>query len=106
MHVENRTGDPAANPYLYLASQVASGLDGMRRELDPGEPAEEPYRADATPLPASLMDAVAALKSDAFFREAFGDTFVDYVLRLKGFEIGRFLQHVTDWEHREYFEMY
>ena len=52
------------------------------------------------------MDAVAALGSDAFFREAFGDTFVDYILRLKRFEIGRFLQHVTDWEHREYFEMY
>lgn len=106
VHVENRIGDPAANPYLYLASQAASGLDGIRHELDPGAPSEEPYTADATPLPASLMEAVAALRADPFFREAFGDVFVDYVLRLKGFEIDRFLQHVTDWEHREYFEMY
>jgi len=105
-HVENRVGDPAANPYLYLASQVASGLDGIRRELDPGPPAAEPYKADASRLPASLMEAVRELQADAFFRKAFGPTFVDYLVQLKEFEIARFLQHVTDWEHREYFEMY
>jgi glutamine synthetase len=106
-HIENRIGDPAANPYLYLASQVASGLDGIERGLDPGAPVEEPYLAAAKPaLPASLMEAVAALRADTFFRDTFGEAFVDYVLRLKEYEIGRFLQHVTDWEHREYFEMY
>ena len=105
-HVENRVGDPAANPYLFLASQVASGLDGIRRNLDPGTPAEEPYLAQAARLPASLMDAVRELEEDTFFAQAFGATFVDYLIQLKKFEIGRFLQHVTDWEHREYFEMY
>ena len=106
-HVENRVGDPAANPYLYLASQVASGVDGIRRKLDPGAPVEEPYLATAKPrLPLSLMEAVAALRSDAFFVEAFGSPFIDYFVRLKEFEISRFLAHVTDWEHREYFEMY
>jgi glutamine synthetase len=105
-HVENRVGDPAANPYLYLASQVAAGIDGLRRKLDPGDPTEEPYRAAAEPLPRSLMEAVAALRADTFFAEAFGETFVDYILRIKQHEIDRFLQHVTDWEHIEYFEMY
>ena len=52
------------------------------------------------------MQAVADLKADSFFRQAFGEIFVDYIVRLKEFEIDRFLQHVTDWEHREYFEMY
>jgi len=106
-HVENRVGDPAANPYLYLASQVASGLDGVRRGLAPGEPVEEPYLAAAKQrLPTSLMEAVTALRQDTFFRQAFGEPFVDYFVRLKEFEIARFLAHVTDWEHREYFEMY
>jgi glutamine synthetase len=106
-HVENRVGDPAANPYLYLASQIASGLDGVRRGLAPGAAVEEPYLATTKQrLPTSLMEAVAALRGDAFFREAFGEPFVDYFLRLKEFEIARFLAHVTDWEHREYFEMY
>ena len=52
------------------------------------------------------MEAVEALRADSFFAEAFGAAFVDYILRIKDFEINRFLQHVTDWEHREYFEMY
>jgi glutamine synthetase len=86
---------------------VASGIDGIARKLDPGPPAEEPYLAkDRTPLPASLMDAVAALRADPFFTDAFGAPFVDYFTRIKEFEIGRFLQHVTDWEHREYFEVF
>ncbi len=105
-HIENRVGDPAANPYLYVASQVAGGLDGLKRKLDPGPPTEEPYTSDKTPLPASLMDAVDVLAADEFFRSAFGDIFVDYILQVKRFEIARFLEHVTDWEQREYFEMY
>jgi glutamine synthetase len=105
-HVENRVGDPAANPYLYLASQVAAGIDGLRRGLDLGPPSEEPYQAASTPLPKSLMEAVDALEADTFFSGAFGEGFIDYILRIKRHEIDRFLQHVTDWEHREYFEMY
>ena len=27
--IENRVGEPAANPYLYIASQIAAGLDGI-----------------------------------------------------------------------------
>ena len=51
------------------------------------------------------MEAIAALRDDACFRAAFGDQFVDYFVRLKEFEIGRFLSDVTDWEHREYFAL-
>lgn len=36
---------------------------------------------------------------------AFGDPFIDYFIKLKEFEIGRFLSDVTDWEQREYFEI-
>jgi glutamine synthetase len=105
-HVENRVGDPAANPYLYLASQVAAGLDGIDRALVPPPSVEEPYSADRPPLPHNLIEAVAQLDADDFFREAFGAPFVDYILRLKRHELYRFLSHVTDWEHTEYFEMY
>ena len=49
-HVENRVGEPAANPYLYLASQLIAGMDGLARELDPGAPEVEPYAAEHRPL--------------------------------------------------------
>jgi len=100
--LENRAGEPAANPYLYMAAQIAAGLDGVAGEADPGPPCETPYSADAPLLPKSLMEAVAALRASACFRAAFGDAFVDYFTALKEFEIARFLSDVTDWEQREY----
>ncbi|WP_027542285.1 glutamine synthetase family protein [Bradyrhizobium sp. WSM2254] len=104
--LENRIGEPAANPYLYMASQILSGLDGVDRKLDPGPSADTPYETKAPLLPKSLRDAVAALKDDPFFREKLGAEFVDYYTHIKNAEIDRFLAEVTDWEHREYFEVF
>lgn len=104
--LENRAGEPAANPYLYLASQLIAGLDGIEQCTTPGSPANEPYDVAAVPLPKSLMEAVAALRESCLFREKFGDLFIDYILGLKEGEITRFLSEVTDWEHREYFDLF
>ena len=104
--LENRIGEPAANPYLYMASQILSGLDGVDRRLDPGPSADTPYETKATLLPKSLREAVFALSDDPFFREALGAAFVDYYVHIKNAEIERFQAEVSDWEHREYFEMF
>ena len=104
-HLENRVGEPGANPYLYMASQVASGLDGILTNADPGASADAPYTADTPLLPRTLREAIAALRASPCFRSAFGDEFVDYFVRLKQFEINRFLSDVTDWEQREYLEI-
>jgi glutamine synthetase len=105
-HLENRVGEPAANPYLYMASQIAAGLDGIARKLDPGPSADTPYETPAEPLPKSLDEALAALRASACFRAAFGDGFVDYYLKIKEAEIARFQAEVTDWEHKEYFDLF
>ena len=104
--LENRIGEPAANPYLYMASQILSGLDGVDRKLDPGPSADTPYETKAALLPKSLREAVFALDDDPFFRKAFGAEFVDYYVHIKNAEIERFQAEVSDWEHREYFEMF
>jgi glutamine synthetase len=104
--LENRVGEPAANPYLYMASQILSGLDGIDRALDPGPSADTPYETKASLLPKSLREAVFALHDDPFFRNALGAEFVDYYVHIKNAEIERFQAEVTDWEHREYFEMF
>ncbi|UHC19374.1 glutamine synthetase family protein [Methylobacterium currus] len=104
--LENRIGEPAANPYLYMASQVLSGLDGIDRGLSPGPSADTPYETEAPLLPKSLREAVFALNDDPFFRETLGARFVDYYVHLKNAEIERFQAEVSDWEHREYFEMF
>ncbi len=105
-HIENRAGEPCANPYLYMASQIAAGLDGIENKLAPGPLELTPYESAKPKLPRSLMDATAALRDSTVFRERLGDAFIDYLLLVKQSEIDRFLGHVTDWEHREYFEVF
>lgn len=115
-HLENRVGEPLANPYLYMASQIHAGLDGIACKLEPGPSADTPYeKAAAEPLPKSLAEALDALRGNACFRSGFGDAFVDYHLRIKAAEIARCdaetdgqagnAADVTAWEHKEYFDL-
>ena len=104
--LENRIGEPAANPYLYMVSQILSGLDGVDRGLVPPNPSDTPYESEAEELPRSLMEALQALNESTMFRAALGERFIDYILTLKQAEVSRFLATVTDWEHREYFEIF
>jgi glutamine synthetase len=105
-HLENRAGEPCANPYLYMASQIVAGMDGVRNDLDPGPMVEAPYESAAAKMPRSLMESVPALRDSLVFRKALGERFVDYFCDLKQSEIDRYLDHVSDWEHREYFEIF
>ena len=104
--LENRIGEPAANPYLYMATQILSGLDGVDRAVDPGHSADMPYETQAAFLPKTLREAIDALKDEPFFRDALGAGFVDYYVHIKNAEIERFQAEVSDWEQREYFEMF
>ncbi len=104
--IENRIGEPAANPYLYFASQIHAGRDGMARRLPLPPSADSPYEAKAPALPRTLGEALAALREDAVLREGLGETFVDYYRRIKEAEIARFDLEVSDWEHREYFDLF
>lgn len=104
--IENRAGEPAANPYLYLASQIVSGIDGLERELDPGPPTSEPYNDVADRLPRHLMAALEALAADPLFHERIGEVFMDHLVATKRFELDRYLAAVSDWEQREYFDLF
>jgi glutamine synthetase len=112
-HLENRIGEPAANPYLYVASQIYAGLDGIARKLDAGPSADTPYEAKAPALPKSLREAVAQLRSDEILRAAFGMTFTDYYAHIKDAEFARFAKEadaatseVTSWEQNEYLDLF
>ena len=104
--IENRIGEPAANPYLYIASQIYSGLDGIAARPTLRPPADTPYEAKADLLPRTLDEALEALRKDKALRAGFGETFVDYYCRIKEAEIARFNLEVSDWEHREYFDLF
>jgi glutamine synthetase len=113
--VEDRTIDGSANPYLAAAGVLASGLDGIERGLEAGEPNAEnlydySYRQltarGLRSLPANLLDAIGELERDDVLREALGrgrgEDYVDYYARVKRDEWFRYHEQVTDWEIREY----
>ena len=105
--IENRVGDSAANPYLYLASQIVSGLAGLDAAEEPPPASDSPYEPASGPrLPASLGEAVEAFAASALYRKALGDEFVDYLVGLKRAEWNRFLGAVTDWEQNEYLDLF
>jgi glutamine synthetase len=105
-HVENRVGEPAANPYLYIGSQLVAGLNGIEHHWDPGPAADQPYETDAPRLPATLAEALDALAADSVFRQSLGEQFVDYYIGIKRHEVARFNAAVTDWEDTEYFNLF
>ncbi len=119
-HLENRLGEPAANPYLYLAADIAAGLDGIDRGLQaPAPVSADPYaNEDAPLLPTSMGAAIDALAADSLYRDQFGAGFVDYFLMMKRAELARCEETVAasenpdaeaarqEWEMREYFEFF
>lgn len=114
-HLENRVGEPAANPYLYMASQIYAGLDGIAQRIEPGPSADTPYEAAAALLPKSLGEAVTALRADDAFRASFGGAFIDYFAHIKDAEFVRYQKDadeagdptaVTAWEQKEYLDLF
>jgi glutamine synthetase len=116
--IENRVGEPSANPYLYIASQLIAGLNGIEKKLDPGPPDTNPYDTQHTMLPRSLSEALQLFENDPLFRHELGHVFVNYYGRLKRTELERFETFVrehnidpgseatTEWEQNEYFDFF
>ena len=109
--IENRLGEPAANPYLYMASQIHAGLRGITQQLTPPVATESPYAdpssaQDAkTRIPNNLQDALQALQNDQAMCKGFGQDFVRYYSRLKSAEQQRFeaAEDKIEFQQREYF---
>jgi glutamine synthetase len=113
--IELRLPDGAANPYLATAALAAAGLDGIDRQLDPGEPLninlyelspEEIHARGIGLLPQSLSEALDALKADEVVQRGIGVELAAEFIRLKRMEWIEYSRHVSDWETQRYLEMY
>jgi len=113
--LENRVGEPAANPYLYILAQIVTGLAGIETDAALSPSSEEPYAAQQPLLPKSLPEALDALDSEPLFRRTLGDIFVDYFVKLKRTEAGRYQSSLqgaspgdepSEWEQNEYFDFF
>jgi glutamine synthetase len=118
--IEDRSVDGSCNPYLAATAVLAAGLDGVERELDPGEPTTELnlHELDEASLselgierlPANLLDATRELERDEVLRAALGDCgsedYVDYYVRVKQREWQEAHEQVTPWELERYLQLY
>ncbi|MFI5166688.1 MAG: type I glutamate--ammonia ligase [Thermoanaerobaculales bacterium] len=112
---EVRVPDPACNPYLALAVMLASGLDGIERGLDCGEPVNrnifemserEKRRLRIKQLPANLSEALDSLERDKVVQAALGEHIYSNLLRNKREEWHRYICAVHPWEREQYFEQF
>ena len=113
-HLEDRTISAGCNPYLALAAYVSSGLDGIHRELDPGEPnlgnlyalgLEETQRRGIRIFPQSLHEALDELENDDLVLESLGPIAPDFV-ELKRQEWRDYHRQVTSWEIDKYLTLF
>jgi glutamine synthetase len=112
--LELRLPDGSANPYLATAAVIAAGLDGMARELDPGEPRnvnlyewspEQLADAGIGLLPQNLGAALDALEADPVICDALGPVAQEFI-KLKRMEWLEYQRHVSEWEIKQYLEFY
>lgn len=92
--LEFRCPDATSNPYLAFAAMLCAGLDGIKNEIDPGEPLDKdiydlsPEELAKVPsTPGSLELALEALENDHAFLTDTGvftkdliDTWIEYKL--------------------------
>jgi glutamine synthetase len=107
-HVENRAPTGLSNPYLAAAALLAAGLLGIEDRLELEAPALPPAEEDATKpqLPRTPEESLEALENDERIVAQLGDEFVRAYGVMRRYELGRFADHVTDWELEEYLELY
>jgi glutamine synthetase len=90
--VEFKPSDNTHNPYLVQLGLVAAGLDGIERELDPGEPLnqdpanlseDERAARGIDRLPTTLAEALDELADDDVLADAMGDPLHQSYLEVK-----------------------
>ena len=108
--IENRLGEPLANPYLCIAAQVLAGLDGLQQQREPGPAAQaNPYTTDqGTLLPDNLAAALGALAADPVLCAGLGPPMVRAFTTIKRQELTRraAAADAQEWDRRDLFARY
>jgi glutamine synthetase len=113
--VECRAADISCNPYLGAAMILAAGLEGIRDELDPGEPhTENMYNYSLAELeklgiqflPRNLGEAIAAFQADPLSEKVMGSSMYQSYINFKSQEWHDYHCHVSDWEIKRYLKFF
>ncbi len=106
--LETRCPGADVNPYLAMAAVIAAGLDGVEKGLKLSAPPISGTNEGAENIPRAprtLIETTRIFKDSAVARDWFGDAFVDHFAATREWEWRQWLDGVTDWELKRYFEI-
>jgi len=113
--VEVRCPDPTCNPYLAFAMMLNAGLDGIKNKLTPADStdmdifamnAAEKDEASIESMPACLRDALDEMIANPLSKETLGDHIFEKYVFNKNKEWDSYRIAVTDWEVKNYLDIY
>lgn len=113
--VELRAADSANNPYIGAAMVLSAGLEGIREDLDPGEPhtenmynksPEELKELGIKLLPRTLEEAIDAFEADPFSQAVMGEDMFKAYASFRREEWDAYHNHVSDWERARYLKFF
>ncbi len=111
-NVELKSIDASANPYIARGGLTACGLDGIKKQLDPGLPCEhdpgklseaELVRHHIRRLPTTMAGALNELERDQLLMDAMGDLMRRSYLAVRRSEEKAFSEQDTEFEIRNHF---
>ncbi|HUL94682.1 MAG TPA: glutamine synthetase family protein [Usitatibacter sp.] len=106
--LETRAPGADMNPYLAIAAVLAAGLDGIEkgRKLTAPPITGTNVGAEKIPrAPRTLIETTRIFRESQVARDWFGDDFVEHFAATREWEWRQWLDAVTDWELRRYFEI-
>jgi len=106
--LETRCPGADVNPYLAMAAVIAAGLDGVEKGMKLTAPAIHGTNGGAGNIPRAprtLIETTRNFQQSKVARDWLGDTFVDHFAATREWEWRQWLDGVTDWELKRYFEI-
>lgn len=106
--LETRCPGADVNPYLAMAATLAAGLDGVEKGLKLTAPPITGTNEGAENIPRAprtLIETTRSFKQSDTARDWLGDDFVDHFAATRDWEWRQWLDGVTDWELKRYFEI-
>jgi glutamine synthetase len=113
--LEIRNPDPTCNPYLALAAILGSGLKGIEDKISPPAPIDgnifefdqqTKKKRKISTLPKNLYDALLLLKKSESMKNILGKHIFNKFLEMKEKEWLEYTKSVSDWEIKNYLELY
>ncbi len=106
--LETRCPGADVNPYLAMAAVIAAGLYGVEKGLKltaPPVTGTNQGAEDIPRAPRTLIETTRNFSNSAIARDFLGDTFVEHYAATRDWEWRQWLDGVTDWELKRYFEI-